>query len=283
MFETRNGSSQTTFQYVWGTQYVDELVMIDKNGDPTESNDCDPDEQSGESTADERYFVHQDRNWNVVALTDYDPSGSDEGNVVERYHYTPYGQFIVLSGDSGSGEMGNVLPSSTVGNAFAYRGLPLDQDKGGYQARSGEYTAVLQRSSHDARRGWANGESGSDSGERNAMQPVPCEWLFAHGARNESRCSVSNNACGGTLEQGSSAWAGGLKIEKKKPWHTPAGQPCPLGWRDCGSSHCLCAIGQICCTGTIPGSNACCGVLFKPKCCVRQGKQTCCHLWENPT
>ena len=139
--ETRNGSSQTTFQYVWGlggtgfqpVGYVDELIMIDKNGDPTESNDCDPDDQSGESTADERYFVHQDRNWNVVALTDYDPSGSDEGNVVERYHYTPYGQLIVLNGDSGNGEMGNVLPSSTVGNPFAHQGLPFDAEKGSYQ------------------------------------------------------------------------------------------------------------------------------------------------------
>ena len=131
--ETRNGSSQTTCQYVWGWQYVDELVMIDRNGDPTESNDCDPDDQSGESTADERYFVHQDRNWNVAALTDYDPSGSDEGNVVERYHYTPYGQFIVLKGDAGSGEMGNVLPTSTVGNVFAHQGLPFDAEKGSYQ------------------------------------------------------------------------------------------------------------------------------------------------------
>ena len=135
VFETRNGSSQTTFQYVWGTQYVDELVMIDKNGDPSESNDCDPDDQSGESTADERYFVHQDRNWNVVALTDYDPSGSDEGNVVERYHYTPYGQLIILNGDSGNGEMGNVLPASTVGNVFAHQGLPFDHTNATYHVR----------------------------------------------------------------------------------------------------------------------------------------------------
>ena len=152
ILETRNGSSQTTFQYVWGlggtgfqpVGYVDELIVIDKNGDPTESNDCDPDDQSGESTADERYFVHQDRNWNVVALTDYDPSGSDEGNVVERYHYTPYGQFIVLSGDAGSGEMGNVLPTSTVGNVFAHQGLPFDHDKLGYQNRWREYSPATQ-------------------------------------------------------------------------------------------------------------------------------------------
>ena len=33
VLETRNGSDQTTWQYVWGTQYVDELILADKNGD----------------------------------------------------------------------------------------------------------------------------------------------------------------------------------------------------------------------------------------------------------
>jgi hypothetical protein len=31
ILETRNGSDQATFQYVWGTQYVDELVLIDSD------------------------------------------------------------------------------------------------------------------------------------------------------------------------------------------------------------------------------------------------------------
>ena len=70
--ETRNGADQTTWQYVWGTQYVDELVLADRNGDAS-GNDCDPDtDAQGETAgADHRWFYHQDRNWNVVALTDY--------------------------------------------------------------------------------------------------------------------------------------------------------------------------------------------------------------------
>ena len=34
MIETRNGSSQVLEQYVWGTQYIDELVQIAINNSP---------------------------------------------------------------------------------------------------------------------------------------------------------------------------------------------------------------------------------------------------------
>ena len=38
--EARNGSGQTTRQYVWGTQYIDEIVHEDINGEPSVDNDC---------------------------------------------------------------------------------------------------------------------------------------------------------------------------------------------------------------------------------------------------
>ena len=64
-------------------------VQLNITGDATESNDTDPDDQTGESTADERYFVHQDRNWNVTALSEYDSGGSNNGRIVERIKPTP--------------------------------------------------------------------------------------------------------------------------------------------------------------------------------------------------
>jgi RHS repeat-associated protein len=155
--ETRNGSDQATFQYVWGTQYVDELVLIDKNLGPTVDNDADADVDSdAEQTieisnpglgVDERYLVHQDRNWNVVALTDYDPDSAVEGAVVERYSYTPYGEVTVLNGvgSGSSSEFGNIRLASTVGNIFHHQGLPLDHEKGSYQNRWREYGASLRR------------------------------------------------------------------------------------------------------------------------------------------
>src|SRR6185369_11986578 len=78
--ETRNGSKQSTRQGVMGTQYTDEIVFIDVNGDPTTGNDANHDsnilDTSGcrlagtaaaprgqgpydESRTDHRYFYQQ--------------------------------------------------------------------------------------------------------------------------------------------------------------------------------------------------------------------------------
>ncbi len=143
--ETRNGSNQTTRQWVWGTKYTDEILFMDVNGDPTESNDCDPDAQGGESTYDRRCFYHQDRNWNVVALTEYGDGVGTDARLIERYAYTPYGQFIVLKGDTASGELANALHVSSVGNPFTHQGLGFDHEKSSYQNRWREYVAGLQR------------------------------------------------------------------------------------------------------------------------------------------
>jgi hypothetical protein len=120
ILETRNGSGQTTFQHLWGTQYTDELVWIEKNGDPSIGDDTTPDvEATGESTedpADARYFVHQDRNWNVVALTEYDTAGTNNGRVAERTQYTRHAKRAVRIGDFGDGELAShtlVAPSGT--------------------------------------------------------------------------------------------------------------------------------------------------------------------------
>ena len=146
--ETRDGSGQVTQRMLWGTQYTDELVWIEVNGDPSIGDDSNPDnEAAGEASedpADMRYYAHQDRNWNVTALTEYDPSGTNNGRVVERYEYTPYSQFVVLTGDTGSGETAGRQLVSTVGNLFAHQGLPFDHDKGSYQNR---WRGTLPRSS----------------------------------------------------------------------------------------------------------------------------------------
>jgi hypothetical protein len=147
IFETRNGSNQATRQWVWGTRYVDEVLFMDVNGSPTSDNDCDPDTTVGgmESGSDRRYFYHQDRNWNVVALTEYDDGAGVNGRIGERYAYTPYGEFVVLKGDAGPGELGRRLIASPVGNIFFHQGLPFDHDKGGYQNRNREYARCFDR------------------------------------------------------------------------------------------------------------------------------------------
>ena len=145
ILEERDGSDQVLRQNVWGTRYTDELICIDVNGDPTAGDDCNPDvADPNDAEPDARYFVHQDRNWNVVALTAYSPDPNDpnwpvNGAVVERYSQTPYGSFTVLEGADSAGREGNTRIASLVGNAFVHQGLPFDAEKLSYQNRWREY------------------------------------------------------------------------------------------------------------------------------------------------
>ncbi len=151
IIEERNGSSETVRQYVWGTRYTDELICIDINGDASNGNDCDPDvADPNDVEADARYFVHQDRNWNVQALTAYSPDPNDpntptNGQVVERYTIAPYGTFTVLKGAASGDNEADARLTSLIGNVFAHQGLPFDAEKGGYQNRWREYHAPVQR------------------------------------------------------------------------------------------------------------------------------------------
>jgi RHS repeat-associated protein len=206
--EARNGSSQATRQWVWGTQYVDEPLLMDVTLDvasaaegprardarratpgtprqgrafePGGSNTCDPDVTDATSIKDRRYYYHQDRqpltrgrprrglgrfataerssaprvkgNWNVVALLEADDTQGTAGRCVERFAYTPYGEFLVLKGESGSGNLGNALVASTVGNPFTHQGLPSDQEKGSYQNRHRSYAPMSARFTQRDRR-----------------------------------------------------------------------------------------------------------------------------------
>jgi len=82
-----------------------------------------------------RHIV-ETRNWNVVALSEYADGVGANARLAERHAYTPYGEFVVLKGDAGSGELGGTLPTSSLGNLFFQQGLPLDREKGSDQSRS---------------------------------------------------------------------------------------------------------------------------------------------------
>ncbi|MBI1368968.1 MAG: hypothetical protein GC162_09980 [Planctomycetes bacterium] len=75
--ETRNGSDMVIKQQVWGARYIDELVQIAVNDDPTDE---------GEQDCETKYYALTNANFNVQALV------NDAGEVVERYEYEPYGQ-----------------------------------------------------------------------------------------------------------------------------------------------------------------------------------------------
>jgi RHS repeat-associated protein len=71
-------SANANRQFVWGSRYIDGLVLRDRD---TNAN----------GTLDERLFVLQDANWNVTALAD------SNGDVQERYAYSAYGKLGVLT------------------------------------------------------------------------------------------------------------------------------------------------------------------------------------------
>jgi RHS repeat-associated protein len=79
ILEERAGQSAVDRQFVWGSRYVDDLLLRDRD-------------TTGVGTLDERLFGLKDPNWNVTALSD--PTGAP----VERYRYSAYGEPIFLSG-----------------------------------------------------------------------------------------------------------------------------------------------------------------------------------------
>ena len=82
LVETRNGSGKVLKQYVWGTQYIDELLQVGINEDPW---------GEGEENCDAFYYAAHDANYNVIGLFE------DDGDLIERYEYTPYGQRTVYT------------------------------------------------------------------------------------------------------------------------------------------------------------------------------------------
>ena len=77
--ERVGGSSAADRQYVWGTRYVDELVLRDRD--------------AGAGSPGGRLYALQDANWNVAAVADA------SGAVAERYGYAAYGEPQALAPD----------------------------------------------------------------------------------------------------------------------------------------------------------------------------------------
>jgi uncharacterized protein (TIGR02594 family) len=111
VIEEYEGASLTA-QYVHNRGVDEPLVMV----------------QGGE-----KYFYHQNRLGNVVAITD------STGTVKERYEYDPYGKVSILDGE------GNALESSSIGNPITYTGQRYDADTGLYYYKNRYYSPKLGR------------------------------------------------------------------------------------------------------------------------------------------
>ena len=90
-------------RYVYGS-YVDELIF--KEGEFTDS------------TTSEILFYHRNQQYSIVALTD------EEGEVVERYAYTAYGETTILDAN------GNEIDETKYANPYTYTGRRADEELG---------------------------------------------------------------------------------------------------------------------------------------------------------
>ena len=71
--EIKDGSGDTTDQFVWGPAYVDELLLHERDADGDPNN-----------VLEQRLCAAHDTLYSVLGLID------EDGNVVEQYSYSPY-------------------------------------------------------------------------------------------------------------------------------------------------------------------------------------------------
>jgi len=113
--EERDGTTgEVLRQYVYGSHYLDELVA---KRDPSD----------GSLT-----FYLQDSNYNVVAIVD------DEGGVVERYCYEPYGKVTITAPDGGTQQ-------TILNDTLLFQGQRRDPETGLYYYRNRYYSSELGR------------------------------------------------------------------------------------------------------------------------------------------
>jgi len=98
LIEERNGSGQTLKTYVWGNEYIDELIQINVYIDANGISNSGPVQS---------FWVLQDANFNVIGIV------NETGRLVERYEYTPhgeraiYGRQVILSDTAEAAKWGN--------------------------------------------------------------------------------------------------------------------------------------------------------------------------------
>jgi RHS repeat-associated protein len=116
-------------QYVFGSQYIDEPLIFDK------------DSEDGDGVCDDnRYFYCQQANYNVVAVT------SDAGVIVDRINYDPYGEATLAVGGA-------------TGNPYLFQGRRWDSDTGLYYFRNRDYDPELGRFAQRDTLGYVDGMS----------------------------------------------------------------------------------------------------------------------------
>lgn len=101
--EERNATNTTVATYLYGIG-IDDILQMRRNG--------------------QDYWYHKNHLGSVVALTD------EQGSVVERYEYDPYGKLTIYDAND------SLLTVSAVGNIYYFTGREYDFETGLYHYRA---------------------------------------------------------------------------------------------------------------------------------------------------
>jgi RHS repeat-associated protein len=112
-------------QFVWSVAYIDGLILRDRNGDLNNA--------TGVNGLEERVYALQDALWNTTALVDVN------GNVLNRFAYTPYGVVETLNPNW------THAASPSIPWAVLFRGYFADEGTGLLHARARQYSPTLGR------------------------------------------------------------------------------------------------------------------------------------------
>ncbi len=120
----KNSDSDVYEQFVWGGQYIDEIIR--RQRDANTDGDFD-------DVGDDTLYYSQDGNWNVTALLDAD------GVALARYLYDAYGKPTVLEGDWTDDS------PDDKDNEIRYAGYYYDAETANYHVRYRYYQPTLGR------------------------------------------------------------------------------------------------------------------------------------------
>lgn len=112
VIEERDGPDTLLSQYVFGNG-IDEVLTMERNN--------------------QTYYYHDNTLGSIYALTD------NNGEVIERYNYTAYGQVTITDAQ------GNAYSISQISNRFMFTGREYDAETGLYYYRARYYSAELGR------------------------------------------------------------------------------------------------------------------------------------------
>ena len=142
-------------QYVWDERYIDAPVLRDRDADgDAETGDLggDGEPSNGDSGLEERLYYVNDANFSTTAVVDGTPESAAEGDVIERYSYTPYGlatfheaDWTPTAGPDGQSGTADDGTSGDYANEVLYAGYRPDGESGLYHVRNRYYHPTLGR------------------------------------------------------------------------------------------------------------------------------------------